>query len=118
MAPITTIVHFKVPAENVERFFEFWQDQIKDEVGRQPGLVDGAFHRCIDPDGPFQFINVAHWESPELLDTALRQAGEEMPQIAKVMGELGVEVSQNNYVEAVRYVATPDPTKPEREAAS
>jgi len=36
-----------------------------------------------------------------------------MPEIAKVMGELGVEVSQNNYVEAVRYTATPESTKPE-----
>lgn len=113
MAPITTIVHFKVPAENEERFFEFWQDHIKDEVGKQPGLVDGVLHRCIDSEGPFQFVNVAHWESPELLATALRQAGEEMPEIAKVMGELGVEVSQNNYVEAVRYTATPESTKPE-----
>lgn len=36
MAPITTIVHFKIPAENVEEFFAFWQDSVKDTVNKQP----------------------------------------------------------------------------------
>jgi heme oxygenase (mycobilin-producing) len=110
MAPITTIVHFEVPADNVHKFFAFWQDHIKDEVGKQPGLIDGVFHRGIDPDGPFQFINVAHWESAELLASGLSEAGKEMPEIAKVFQELGVKMSQDNYVEAERYTANPDPS--------
>ena len=28
MAPITTIVHFQVPARNGDRFLAFWQDSI------------------------------------------------------------------------------------------
>lgn len=71
MAPITTIVHFKVPAENVDRFFAFWQDSIKDVTGSQPGLIDGIFQRAIDAEGPCQFINVARWESAEHLQAAL-----------------------------------------------
>jgi pimeloyl-ACP methyl ester carboxylesterase len=63
MGPITAVVHFEVPAENVDRFFAFRQDHIKDAVSKQPGLIDGMFYRGIDPDGPFQFINVARWES-------------------------------------------------------
>lgn len=108
MAPITTIVHFEIPPENVDRFFAFWQDHIKDNVSRQPGLIDGIFHRGIDPDGPFQFINVARWDSAEQLAAGLQAADEELP-IAKVFEDLGVKVSQNNYVEAVRYTANPTP---------
>jgi hypothetical protein len=52
MAPITTIVHFEVPADNVDRFFAFWQDSVKDKVNKQPGLIDGIFHRGTDADGP------------------------------------------------------------------
>jgi heme oxygenase (mycobilin-producing) len=102
MPPITTIVHFEIPAENVDQFFAFWQDYIKDNVSKQPGLIDGIFHRGIDPDGPFQFINVAHWESAERLAAGLQATSEDLP-IGKVFQDLGVKVSQNNYVEAVRY---------------
>lgn len=108
MPAITTIVCFEVPAENVDEFFAFWQDQIKDSVSKQPGLVDGIFHRCTDPDGPFQFVNVAHWDSAEELDAGLQATAEELP-VAKVFRELRVKVSQNNYVQAVRYAADPVP---------
>lgn len=104
MPPITTIVHFEVPAENVDRFFAYWQDHIKDNVSRQPGLIDGIFHRGTDADGPYQFINVAHWESAEQLAAGLKATGEDLP-VGKVFQELGVKVSQNNYVEVVRYTA-------------
>jgi heme-degrading monooxygenase HmoA len=109
MAPITTIVHFEVPAENVDQFFAFWQDHIKDNVSGQEGLIDGVFHRGIDPDGPFQFINVAHWESAEQLTAGLQAAAMDLP-IGKVFQDLGVKVSQNNYIEAVRYMPNPHRT--------
>jgi heme-degrading monooxygenase HmoA len=112
MAPITTIVHFEIPAENVDRFFDFWQDSVKDKVNKQPGLIDGTFYRGIDSDGPFQFINVARWDSAEQLKAGLQATGEELHQqgveMGKVFQDLGVKVSQNNYVEAVRYTATPE----------
>jgi hypothetical protein len=104
MAPITTIAHFDVPAENVDRFFAFWQDHIKDSVSKQPGLIDGIFHRGIDPDGPFQFINIARWDSAEQLTAGLHATAEDLP-VRQVFQDLGVKVSQNNYVEAVRYTA-------------
>ena len=106
MAPITTIVHFEVPADNADRFLAFWQDSIRNKVSTQPGLIDGIFYRGIDPDGPFQFINVARWNSAEELQAALQAADEELHQegaeIGKVFDELGVKLSQNNYIEAVR----------------
>ena len=111
MAPITTIVHFEVPAENVDRFFAFWQDRIQGVMSRQPGLIDGIFYRGTDRDGLFQFINVARWESAEQLESALTATAESLHQdgieMAGVFTELGVRVSQDNYVEAVRYTAEP-----------
>ncbi len=112
MARITTIVHFEVPAENVDQFFAFWQDHIEDNVSKQPGLIDGIFHRGIDPDGPFQFINVAHWDSSEQLASGLQATSRELP-VGRVFEDLGVKVSQNNYVEAVRYTAKPGPSNAE-----
>jgi heme-degrading monooxygenase HmoA len=110
MAPITTIVHFQVPAENVEQFFAFWQDSVKDKVDKQPGIIDGVFYRGIDSDGPFQFINVARWDSAEQLAAGLRATGEELHregvEMAKVFQDLGVKVSQDNYVEEVKYTAS------------
>jgi hypothetical protein len=112
MSSITTIVHFTVPPENVDRFFAFWQDHIKASVSKQPGLIEGIFHRCIDPDGSFQFVNVARWASAEQLAAGLRATGEELP-VGKVFHDLGVKVSQNNYFEAVRYIADPGPSQTE-----
>ena len=113
MAPITTIVHFEVPAGSVDRFFAFWQDSVKDKVNKQPGLVDGVFYRGIDAGGPFQFINVARWDSAGQLQAGLRAAGEELLRegldMGQVFQDLGVKVSQNNYAEAVRYTAAPVP---------
>jgi hypothetical protein len=103
--PITTIVHFEVPAEHVDEFYAFWHDHIMQSVGKQPGLIDGILHRGIDPDSPYQFINVARWESPELLAAGLQATGKEIP-VGKVFADLGVKISQNNYVEAVEYTPT------------
>lgn len=74
---------------------------------RQPGALGGIFHRCINEDSPFQFVNVAHWESPEALANALRGSVEGQKQqgvdIIEVFQSLGVQVSQNNYMEEVKY---------------
>lgn len=112
MAPITTIVHFSVPADNIDRFFAFWHHSIKDSASRQPGLIDGILHRGVDPDGPFQFINVARRDSAEQLESGLRATVEELHrggvEMIEVFQELGVEISQNNYVESVRYTPIRD----------
>ena len=107
MTAITTIVNFQVPAGNADRFLAFWQDPIRDTMRRQPGLIDGVLHRGVDPDGPFQFVNVAHWEGAESLTAALRATDEELRrtgvEIGRVFAGLGVTISQHNYVEAERY---------------
>ncbi len=106
MTPITTIVHFSVPKANIDKFLMNWH-KIEDIMMRQPGILDGVLHRCIDDDSPFQFVNVAHWESPEALANALRISAEEGKKqgvdVIEIMQSLGVHISQNNYVQEVKY---------------
>ncbi len=103
MEQITTIVHFEVPAVNVEQFFTYWRDHIRPAVSNQAGLIDGVFHRGVDPQAPYQFINVARWESADALAAGLRLASMDLPEMGGLFQELGVRISQNNYAPAVRY---------------
>lgn len=106
MPKITTIVHFSMPNEHVDEFLAAWKP-VKEFMLTQPGALDGTMQRTIDADSPFQLVNVARWESPEALASALqasaedsKRRGTDMPAIFK---RLSVQVSQNNYVEAVHY---------------
>jgi heme-degrading monooxygenase HmoA len=103
---ITTIVHFSLPKENVDKWLAKWHE-IEAVMIKQPGAIDGIFYRCIDEDSPFQFVNVARWESPESLANALQASAQEQQQrgidIGKVIKDLGIKVLQNNYVEEMRY---------------
>ena len=106
MAPITTIVHFEVPDENVGRFLSVWQ-RAREQMVEQPGVVDGVFHRGIDEDAPFRFINVARWESAEALASGLRATAEALGRegisLSEAFQELDVKVTQNNYVVEADY---------------
>ncbi len=106
MAPITTIVHFEVPRDNIDEFFPAWRDN-QELMSKQLGLIGGVFYRCTDPDGSFQFINVARWQSAEALEAALKSVGEEQKQRNNdrddMLKRLGVKVRQSNYTEELRY---------------
>jgi heme-degrading monooxygenase HmoA len=103
---ITTIVHFSLPQENADKWLAKWHE-IEAVMIKQPGAVDGIFYRCIDEESPFQFVNVARWESPEALANALQASAQEQQQrgidIGEVIKDFGIKVSQNNYVEEMRY---------------
>lgn len=103
---ITTIVHFSLPKENADKWLAKWHE-IEAVMIKQPGAIDGIFYRCIDDDSPFQFVNVAHWESPEALANALQASAEEQKKrgvdIVEFMNGLGIKMSQNNYVEEMKY---------------
>jgi heme-degrading monooxygenase HmoA len=92
---ITTIVHFEVPAENVERFYACWQDHIKASVSKQPGLIDGILHRSVDADGPYQFVNVAHWESAAQLASGLKATAAEIPVVQVLSGPRRHDVAKH-----------------------
>jgi quinol monooxygenase YgiN len=76
MEPITTIVHFSLPKENMDELLSIWK-KIRDIMLKQPGALDGIFHRTIDDDSAFQFVNVARWESAEALANALKRGTQE-----------------------------------------
>lgn len=106
MARITTIVHFEVPDENKGTFLSVWQ-KAGEQMVRQPGIVDGVFRRRIDEDAPFQFINVARWEGAEALASGLRATAEALGRegisLPEAFQELGVKVTQNNYLVEADY---------------
>ena len=105
MATITTIVHFSLPKENMDELLVVWK-QIRDIMLNQPGALDGIFHRTIDDDSAFQFVNVARWESAEALENALKRGNEEgsdLWTLNEKLRRLDVHVSQNNYVEEAKY---------------
>ena len=109
MVPITTIVHFEMPEESTGRFLSFWQEKIRDVMAGQPGIIGGIFHRGIATDAPFRYINVARWESAEALASGLKATAEVLEReqgisISETFEELGVKVTQNNYVEEIRYL--------------
>ncbi len=107
MTPITTIVRFRVPPANVDRLLAFWQQDVRDRVQHQPGLIDGVLHRSLDRDEPEQLVNVARWHSAVHLATALETAEESLRDRgidrAGLFSDLEVTTSQGNYEEAVRY---------------
>ncbi len=41
MAPITTIVHFEVPRDNIDEFFPAWRDN-QELMSKQLGLIGGV----------------------------------------------------------------------------
>ena len=106
MTPITTIVLFELPPENVDGFISFWHD-IQSFVSKQPGMIDGVGHRATDVQGPFQFVNVVRWNSAESLDAALEAVGKEFhdrgADIGQTFERLGVKQTQSNFTEELRY---------------
>jgi quinol monooxygenase YgiN len=105
MEPITTIVHFSLPKENMDALLAIWK-KIRDIMLKQPGALDGVFHRTIDDESAFQFVNVARWESAVALANALKRGAEEGSDLWTLnqdLRRLGAKVSQNNYVQAVKY---------------
>jgi hypothetical protein len=42
---ITTIVHFSLPKDNADELLAKWHE-IEAVMIKQPGVIDGVFHRC------------------------------------------------------------------------
>jgi hypothetical protein len=69
--------------------------------------MHGTFYPTIDPESPFQFVNVARWESPEALAKALAASADAAKRqgvdVRADMMRPGVRISQNNYVPEVTH---------------
>jgi heme oxygenase (mycobilin-producing) len=95
---VTLINVFSVPKSKDDEFVKWWQD-VKATITKQPGFLNGKFHRSIKPDSQFNFINVAMWENEDVywkayeksvtpMKTKLEQLGVEMvPALYQVVFE-------------------------------
>lgn len=62
--PVTFINVFEIPADRVSGFLEGWAERARIMSTKQ-GFRDTRLHRALSPEGRFQLINVAHWDSVE-----------------------------------------------------
>jgi heme oxygenase (mycobilin-producing) len=62
--PVTLINVFEIPAEQVDAFIEGWAERAR-IMSTHPGFRDTRLHRALSPEGRFQLVNVAHWDSAE-----------------------------------------------------
>lgn len=72
--PVLLINVFEVPAGTEPHFVEWWEKS-STCLAKEPGFVDAKLHRSVQPGTPFQFINIAHWETAEALDRARTKHG-------------------------------------------
>jgi heme-degrading monooxygenase HmoA len=62
MASVTLVNCFKVPAGREDEFFGLWQ-RVNAYMQTKRGYLEHKLHRAAASDSPFQFVNVACWES-------------------------------------------------------
>jgi heme oxygenase (mycobilin-producing) len=98
--PVVLINVFSVPRGKEDEFVAWWKE-VSEGMKKQPGFLDARLHRSLKPDDRFQFINVAHWASPE----AHRKARETVstPPVKLRLAELGVEMTPALYTVEVEY---------------
>lgn len=103
---ITLINVIEVPAESIDQFIKDWTAD-KDFMIGQPGFIDGALHRSVQPDARFRFVNVARWASEDDWKAAI-VAGEKYRaarSIDRISGwtALGIKGYPAIYREEMRY---------------
>ena len=97
--PVTLINVFSVPIAKKEEFVKWWAD-IKDHITKEPGFISGKFHKSIQSDRKFNYINVAIWQNDDLYWKAYEKSVSPM----KIkLGELGVEMTPALYRVAFEY---------------
>ena len=68
---ITLINAFEITQFGKEdEFIQLW-NETADLMKKEPGFMDTKLHRSVDPKARFQFVNIAHWESPETWQQAI-----------------------------------------------
>lgn len=66
---VTFINIFEIAPQDVDAFAEKWEQRAA-IMSEKPGFIDTRLHRAQSPDGRFQLVNVAHWESQEAWEAA------------------------------------------------
>jgi heme-degrading monooxygenase HmoA len=60
---------FEVSSGFEQEFVEWWK-QCTEVLRKEPGFIDAQLHRSVHSENRFAFINVAHWETSESLESA------------------------------------------------
>lgn len=70
--PVVLINVFEVPAGMENAFIEWWK-RSSEALQKEQGFIDAQLHQSHKPDTRFQFINIAHWETEDLLITPVSE---------------------------------------------
>ena len=96
---VTLINVFTVPNGKEDEFVKWWED-VKANITKQQGFIQGWFHKSIKPDSRFKFINVAIWENEDLYWKAYEKS---VTPVTRKLTELGVEQTPALYNVAFEY---------------
>lgn len=83
--PVTLINIFEVPVGAEHNFVEWW-NKSSEVLMKEPGFIDAKLHRSLKAGSPFQFINIAHWETAEALDLARAKHSDVLRSLSKGKG--------------------------------
>ena len=86
--PVVAINVYTVPIGKEEEFLLWWHE-VKESFANVPGFISGRFHRSLNADAPFKFVNVVEWENSNY-----SQAYENsMPWMKSQLARLGIETT-------------------------
>ncbi|MEP6957256.1 MAG: antibiotic biosynthesis monooxygenase family protein [Nitrospirota bacterium] len=86
---VTLINVFSVPKGKEDEFVRWWEE-VKASITKQPGFISGKFHKSLQPDSRYNFINVALWENEEIYWKAYEKSA--APMKGKLQ-QMGVEMT-------------------------
>lgn len=75
---VVLINTFEVPQGKEAETLESWKKS-RDFLKTQPGYISTRLHQNIDPNGKYQYVNVARWKSAEDFQAAAAKMRQALP---------------------------------------
>lgn len=82
--PVILINIFEVPNNQLEETIKLWEIA-KGFLENQPGYVSTKLHQSLNPEGKFQLINIAEWETAKDFKIAIQKMKKEV-KLPKIKG--------------------------------
>lgn len=89
---------FSVAKEHESEFVKMWTEALE-FIKNEPGFIEAKFHKSLDSNAQFPFINVAHWDSQETWKAAFDKL-----QVQEFTKQVPFEQIPALYTEVVVYV--------------